>query len=100
MSAPRRCPLRSLAAVAGAALALFAAVGAAPACAQSGGPSCAACIVAFECDSKQEQCVAECRARLFTIDPRRATCIDACAVKARNCSKSAGLTCRSESRCP
>lgn len=60
---------------------------------------CAACVSAAACDTRQDSCVAECRARLFDIDPRRNDCLAACATKASQCSQSARTACRAQNQC-
>ena len=44
---------------------------------------CAACVGAAGCNTTHEACVAECRARLFSIDPRRSDCITDCSNNAQ-----------------
>jgi hypothetical protein len=60
---------------------------------------CAACVSAAGCDTKRDNCVAECRARLFTIDPRRADCITKCSNEAALCSRTADGACRTRNLC-
>jgi hypothetical protein len=40
------------------------------------------------CDEKGEQCVSECRARMFTIDPRRSICLHNCSQELTACTQS------------
>jgi hypothetical protein len=61
---------------------------------------CAACVNAAACDRKHDSCVAECRARLFGIDPKRATCIADCEGQATQCIQAANSACRAGSSCP
>ena len=61
---------------------------------------CAACVNAAACNGKHDSCVAECRARLFSIDPKRATCIADCESKATRCVQAANSDCRAASSCP
>jgi hypothetical protein len=61
---------------------------------------CSLCVVASDCSGKRDACIGECRARLFTIDPKRAVCIDACNTQAAQCTRTADSSCRSQSRCP
>jgi hypothetical protein len=60
---------------------------------------CAACVSAAGCDTKRDNCVAECRARLFTIDPRRADCMTECSNLAAQCSRTADGACRTRNLC-
>jgi hypothetical protein len=62
--------------------------------------TCDACVSNAACDEQRTSCIAECRARLFSIDPRRADCINTCSSKARLCSQSAVATCRTRNLCP
>ena len=48
-------------------------------CATCTGPACA---------SKHESCVAECRARYFTVDPKRASCVAQCETTSASCAAS------------
>jgi hypothetical protein len=61
---------------------------------------CLACINAAACEGRHDSCVAECRARLFSIDPKRAACIADCGSKAAECVQAANSACRAGSSCP
>jgi hypothetical protein len=61
---------------------------------------CKACVTASGCESHHSECVAECRARLFSIDPRRANCISTCTDAAAGCTRSITETCRAQHHCP
>ena len=60
---------------------------------------CAACVDAAGCNTTHEACVAECRARLFSIDPRRSDCITGCSNNAIQCSRIADSACRARNLC-
>jgi hypothetical protein len=60
---------------------------------------CAACVSAASCDGKEDSCVAECRARLFSIDPKRPACIADCSNKSSQCVQAANTACRSRNLC-
>ena len=60
---------------------------------------CGSCVLAADCGGKRDNCVAECMARLFEIDPRRAACLDACNAKAAQCTRTADDSCRAQNRC-
>jgi hypothetical protein len=51
------------------------------------------------CDEKREQCVSECRARMFSIDPRRSVCLKICADEVTACAHSAEAFCKAGNRC-
>jgi len=70
-----------------------------PVTAQSA-PGCTACIAGADCDGKRDSCAAECRARLFSIDPRRAACITDCSARATQCARAADIACRARGLCP
>jgi hypothetical protein len=54
--------------------------------------TCAACVAG--CEADREGCVAECRARLFSIDPRRSECIVSCSKLEIQCIRNAQSACR------
>jgi len=60
---------------------------------------CTACVSAAACDGKEDSCVAECRARLFSIDPKRAACITDCSSKSSQCVQAANTACRTRNLC-
>lgn len=60
---------------------------------------CDACVDAANCGPARETCVAECRARLFSIDPRRAECTTGCGNTAIQCARSAEAACRAGNLC-
>jgi len=60
---------------------------------------CNSCVAASDCTGKHDNCVAECFARLFTVDPRRAACRDACNAHENECRREAVNTCRSQHAC-
>jgi hypothetical protein len=60
---------------------------------------CSACIRGAGCDSTRDACIAECRARLFSVDPKRATCTTGCSNAAGQCTKSAEDACRERNMC-
>ena len=60
---------------------------------------CDACIAAPGCTATHESCVAECRARLFSIDPRRSDCVASCSNTATVCVQSVEKFCRAGNRC-
>jgi hypothetical protein len=51
------------------------------------------------CDEKREQCVSECRARMFSIDPRRSVCLETCAEEVTTCARSVEAFCKVGNRC-
>ena len=61
--------------------------------------ACETCAGAAGCEAKRDACVAECRARLFSVDPRRADCIAACLDTATQCIRSVESFCRAGNRC-
>jgi hypothetical protein len=61
--------------------------------------NCSTCTEASGCDEANTSCVAECRARLFTIDPRRSNCISTCSGIASACTKSVQSFCQAGNRC-
>jgi hypothetical protein len=63
------------------------------------GRGCAGCIANHACDRKRDSCVAECRARLFAIDPKRAECISQCSKTATLCGQTASRSCRADRVC-
>ena len=63
------------------------------------GLDCEVCAGQSACGSKHKSCVAECRARLFSIDPRRASCISICVEAATVCAQSVENRCRLGKRC-
>ncbi len=62
--------------------------------------ACASCMLAADCGGKRDNCIAECMARLFEIDPRRTACMSACSAKATECTHEADNSCRTQNRCP
>jgi len=60
---------------------------------------CNTCIVSYGCDNTRASCVAECRARLFSVDPKRSECIEACARKASECTRTADTSCKTQKAC-
>jgi hypothetical protein len=66
--------------------------------AQSNG-KCEGCISAAGCDAQREACVADCRARLFNIDPKRPACIAGCSNAAAQCERDAEKACLEKSSC-
>ncbi|MGE0223194.1 MAG: hypothetical protein AB7F35_18340 [Acetobacteraceae bacterium] len=62
-------------------------------------PTCTTCLGLFNCDEKAASCSAECTARLFAIDPRRAECLRTCNAEATSCSQTAARDCRSILAC-
>jgi hypothetical protein len=60
---------------------------------------CAACVGAAECDRKHVSCVEECRARYFSIDPKRSECLTECTNISAKCTTIAGTDCRSRTIC-
>jgi len=61
--------------------------------------SCADCINAAACNATRDSCAAECRARLFSIDPRRESCITGCSGTAAQCAQAATVACREKAQC-
>lgn len=61
---------------------------------------CAACVKASSCEQQRSDCVAQCRATLFSIDPRRTSCIASCTDAASSCKRSVEETCHAQNRCP
>jgi hypothetical protein len=61
--------------------------------------ACASCLSEAACETKHDSCVAECRARLFSIDPKRAACISACSSRSAQCSLAASGACRARNLC-
>lgn len=61
--------------------------------------ACESCAGAPGCESKREACVAECRARLFSVDPRRPDCIASCVSTAVQCARSVESFCRAGNCC-
>lgn len=74
-------------------------VGVVPVAAAQTQSTCAACIGATGCADRRDACVAECRARLFSIDPKRATCVATCTAEANRCSQTADSSCRARNLC-
>jgi hypothetical protein len=62
-------------------------------------PGCTQCVTAYGCESKRETCIAECRARLFAIDPKRSECLVGCDRKVIQCAQSADSSCRTKNAC-
>jgi hypothetical protein len=60
---------------------------------------CASCVALAGCMTASETCVAECRARLFNIDPRRSECVTSCSSKATLCTSAAERICREQNLC-
>lgn len=50
-------------------------------------------------DERQEMCAAECRARFFSIDPKRNRCLAACETEASARDKAASEGCRARGAC-
>ena len=67
--------------------------------AQSPG-SCQNCTASAVCNDQRDGCVAECRARLFNIDPRRADCIAQCVTAAAHCTRQTETSCQAGKSCP
>ena len=61
--------------------------------------SCAACVGAAGCDNRQVSCVTECRARYFSIDPKRAACITQCTNTLNKCAQLTINECRTQTMC-
>src|SRR5689334_11241215 len=62
--------------------------------------ACDTCVREQGCTSRQDNCTAECRARYFSIDPRREQCTAACGTAAVACGQTANQTCRAKNACP
>jgi hypothetical protein len=60
---------------------------------------CETCVVSYGCENTRASCIAECRARLFSVDPKRSECIDACARKAVECTRTADTSCKTQKAC-
>jgi len=60
---------------------------------------CAACADAAACDTKHASCIAECKARYFSIDPKRSECLTNCAKASVKCTRIAGADCRLRNSC-
>jgi hypothetical protein len=60
---------------------------------------CQACVGAAKCDVRHASCTAECTARYFSIDPKRSQCMRECANTSDQCTKIAGIDCRSRNLC-
>jgi hypothetical protein len=60
---------------------------------------CVACADAAACDAKHASCIAECRARYFSIDPKRPECLTNCKKNLVKCTGIAGADCRSRNSC-
>jgi hypothetical protein len=60
---------------------------------------CMACADAAACDTKHALCIAECRARYFSIDPKRSECLTECAKTSVKCTPIRGADCRSRNSC-
>jgi len=99
-AAPRQATLGTARAFAVAAMLAMMGGGLGPSSAKAQGIGpCAACVASDGCDAIRQACVAECRARLFGIDPRRSQCIDRCAVAAHHCPRQARTACLSQHDC-
>jgi hypothetical protein len=61
--------------------------------------SCSACVIAAGCDNMQVSCVTECRARYFSIDPKRTACITQCTNNSDRCTKLTINECRTQTMC-
>ena len=61
---------------------------------------CVDCARQSQCAAKHGTCVAECRARIFGIDPRRTSCISVCDSAVTECTRSVENVCWSTRRCP
>ncbi len=61
--------------------------------------ACPNCAASAACDDQRDNCVAECRAGLFVVDPRQAACIAKCTAAADNCAQSADAACRADKTC-
>ena len=62
--------------------------------------ACTACVAATGCEARRDSCIAECRARLFSIDPKRNACVAGCSTSATQCARTAEATCRTRGQCP
>lgn len=60
---------------------------------------CTACVGAAACDAQHDACVAECRARYFSIDPKRSACFSGCVDVSLECTRAAVNTCRAQNLC-
>jgi hypothetical protein len=60
---------------------------------------CETCVVSYGCENTRASCIAECRARLFSVDPKRSECIEACARKAAECTRTADTSCKTQKAC-
>lgn len=74
-----------------AALLLLTALFLAPALAQDGtAPAqCEGCLGPEQCAQQLATCRSECRARIFTVDPRREVCLKACSEVEPRCAQTA-----------
>jgi hypothetical protein len=61
--------------------------------------SCTACVRSEGCDNKRSSCSSECRARIFSVDPRRAECLAKCLTDADRCAQAALSSCRELKAC-
>ena len=61
--------------------------------------TCMTCLRAEACDSKRTVCTAECRARMFTVDPRRAECLTKCSNTTAQCAQAALNFCQQLNAC-
>lgn len=66
--------------------------------AQTGG-DCVSCAGTAECETKHASCDTECRARFFSIDPKRAECFGQCKRSLVRCTKTASTDCGSRNVC-
>ena len=60
---------------------------------------CRSCARQSDCGLKRDACISECRARIFSIDPRRTGCINTCDDAATACMHSVENYCQSGRRC-
>lgn len=51
---------------------------------------CAGCLGPEQCVERLQSCRSECRARIFSVDPRRETCLKGCLETEQKCTQSAG----------
>jgi hypothetical protein len=80
------------------ALFLMAAALARPVSAQPGS-LCDKCAAASRCEPAREACATECRARYFSIDPKRTNCVAQCSDEATSCNEGVWSFCRAQNRC-
>lgn len=61
--------------------------------------SCAACVGAAACETRHGSCASECRARYFSIDPKRAACVADCTTGSAKCMQITTNECRTRAMC-